>query len=302
MHIAYVTGSDSTLFMNAGILFDSFEEFMPDHTLRICDFGLEDCQRQFFAERGTLLPTPSQLSDYEHPWHRKGSLIDFLPDKDFDALIWIDVDMMLTSSLHDGITALVAEMTEKGERAALCADASRFTLEGFLAAHRGRGVDEEIEAFERDLKGNGVDLSLPYLNAGFFVLTSRRFAEEYRDKVLEQSVGYLFEQFAFNVLVHRPDEGVHLLSTSEWNVHGVFLETALTPRAERQARILHAADVNNRRYADTIGGRFELEGKTSMQGNFKIFTRHDLQNLQKRRFRRFLEGNFARLVDCGVMT
>ncbi len=300
MHIAYVTGSDSNLFLNAGILFGSFEEFMPDQTLRICDFGLEDCHRQFFAERGTLLPTPSQLSDYEHIWYRKASLIDFLPDEDFDALIWLDVDMMLTSSLHDGITALVAEMTEKGESAALCADASHVTLKGFLAGCRRIG--EEIEAFERDLKGNGVDLSLPYLNTGFIILTSRRLAEEWRDKVLERSVGFLFEQNAFNVLAHRRDERVRLLSASEWNVHGVFLETALTPRAERQARILHAADVNNRRYADTIGGRFGLEGKTSMQGNFKIFARPDLQNLQKRRFRHFLEGNFAQLVDCGVMT
>ncbi len=300
MHIAYVTGSDSTLFMNAGILFDSFEEFMPDHTLRICDFGLEDCHRQFFAERGTLLPTPSQLSDYEHPWYRKASLIDFLPDEDFDALIWLDVDMMLTSSLHDGITALVAEMTEKGESAALCADASRRTLKDFLAAFRGKG--EEIEVFERDLKGNGVDLSLPYLNTGFIILTSRRLAEEWRDKVLEQSVGYLFEQNAFNVLAHRRDEGVRLLSASEWNVHGELLATALTPRAERQARILHATEFGSRHNADIIGGKFELEGKTSMQVNFKIFTRHDLQNLQRRHFMRFLEGNFAQLVDCGVMT
>ncbi len=302
MHIAYVTGSDSTLFMNAGILFGSFEEFMPDQTLRICDFGLEDCQRQFFAERGTLLPTPSQLSDYEHPWYRKASLIDFLPDEDFDAVIWLDVDMMLTSPLHDGITALVAEMTEKGESAALCADASRLTLKGFLAACRGMGVGEQIEVFERDLKGNGVDLSLPYLNTGFIILTSRRLAEEWRDSVLEQSVGYLFEQNAFNVLAHRRDEGVRLLSASEWNVHGELLATALTPRAERQARILHAADVANQHNADIIGGKFELEGKTSMQVNFKIFTRPDLQNLQRRHFMRFLEGNFAQLVDCGVMT
>jgi hypothetical protein len=300
MHIAYVTGSDKYLFMNAGILFGSFEEFMPDQTLRICDFGLEDCQRKFFTERGTLLPAPSQLSGYEHTWYRKASLIDFLPDEDFDALIWLDVDMMLTSPLHDGITALVAEMTEKGESAALCADASRVTLKGFLDGCRRIG--EEIEAFERDLKGNGVDLSLPYLNTGFIILTSRRFAEEWRDAVLEQSVGYLFEQNAFNVLAHRRDEGVRLLSAGEWNVHGELLATALTPRAERQARILHAADVGSQHNADIIGGRFELEGKTSMQGNFKIFARHDLRNLQNRHFMRFLEGNFAQLVDCGVMT
>lgn len=300
MHIAYVTGSDRKLFVNAGILFDSFEEFMPDQTLRICDFGLEDCQRQFFAERGTLLPTPSQLSDYEHPWYRKASLIDFLPDEDFDALIWLDVDMMLTSSLHDGITALVAEITEKGESAALCTGARRLTLKGFLAVSRGRR--KEVEAFERDLKRNGVDLSLPYLNTGFIILTSRRLAEEWRDMVLERSVGYLFEQNAFNVLAHRRDEEVRLLSPSEWNVHGELLATALTPRAQRQARILHPTPVGNRHNADIISGRFELEGKTSMNGKFKIFARHDLQNLQRRHFRRFLEGNFAQLVDCGVMT
>ncbi len=300
MHIAYVTGSDKYLFMNAGILFGSFEEFMPDQTLRICDFGLEDCHRQFFAERGTLLPTPSQLSDYEHVLYRKASLIDFLPDEDFDALIWLDVDMMLMSSLHDGITALVAEMTEKGESAALCTGARRLTLKGFLAVSRGRR--KEVEAFERDLKRNGVDLSLPYLNTGFIILTSRRLAEEWRDTVLEQSVGFLFEQNAFNVLAHRRDEGVRLLSASEWNVHGELLATALTPRAERQARILHAAQVHKSHNVKIISMSFQLEGKASVSNNFKIFTRHDLQNLQQRHFIRFLEGNFAQLVDCGVMT
>lgn len=299
MHIAYVTGSDSNLFLNAGILFDSFEEFMPDQTLRICDFGLEDCHRQFFAERGTLLPTPSQLSDYEHPYYKKASLIDFLPDEDFDALIWLDADMMLVSSIHDGVTALVAELTEKGESAALCVDDNRLTLKGFLAAYRGK--DEEIEAFERDLKENGIDLSLPYLNTGFIILTSRRLAEEWRDTVLEQSVGFLFEQNAFNVLAHRRDEGVRLLSASEWNVHGHLLWTALTPRAKRQARILHPTPPDKRYYARVINKRFRVAGK-ALRGDLKIFARHDLNNMQHRHLMRFLKGNFAQLVDCGVMT
>lgn len=290
--IVYVTGSDGNRMLNTGILLDSFQQFMPDEKLHICDFGFDERERGIWQALGVLRPVPNSLFGHTHPWSRKASLIDYFDDRDGATLVWLDADMLLLGSIHERVQETASEMQRDNIPAAACPDASGRTVAGFIQDFSAVGAD--VGPFSDLVQKHGTDITAPYMNTGFFILGDMAFARLWRDEVLAGREWLLFEQNTFNALA-----GQKLLLDAEiWNVHGDLLAD-ISISEEQAPLILHATSEQQRHHIENEI-RYPI-GDQVLPGWFKMFERPDLRQLQQDHLVSFLRQNLTLIEKCGLL-
>ena len=297
MKILYITGANSNLFANTCMLYDSFKLHCPKDTLWVCDFGLDSEHNEFFKSLGILLPTPSNLQSYNHPWYFKASICDFIKDMQYDAVVWLDADMIVLEPITDRVKGLVVEMKISNTQVSICADDVTLDIKKYIKFVRKQG--HSVVSFEKNCLKHKTDMGRQYLNTGFFVISSLNLLSDWRDLVLSEDVDFLFEQNSFNVIANQKQRNIKILSSHEWNAHGARLKDVLTLRSKEMTRILHATSTGD----GHAEGDFNLPiNDQQLSGHIKLFKRADLYQRQYVHLTHFAKTHFTTLAKCNLLS
>jgi len=297
LNIAYVTGTDAQRMLNTGILRESFNHHMPDQTLQICDFGMVLKERRFWQAVGGYLPPPQQLPGNLHPWYYKASLCQFLDTSSYDAIVWLDADMLVMAPIHDEIEDLVGKMKSENLSVGAALDASQLNVGDALSAFARSGSDlAPFEALLDRFNKNRLD---GYLNTGFLVITDFGFCKRWQRETLDQDEWLLFEQNTFNALTGANGSRVLEMAAAVWNVHGDLLADVDITNPDSPLRILHTTSAEQRHH---IENQIQYPiGNQVLSGWFKLFVRSDLRDLQQQYLLAFLQNNLAHLTRCQLL-
>jgi hypothetical protein len=299
MKIAFLTGTDASMFGQVLLLLQSFEDVGAGGALTICDFGLNQRQRRFLEARYRLAVRPAATEDGQHAWYQKASLLDFAVGGP-DAVVWIDADMIVTRDPRPLISEILAEMSRDGHCVAVCRDDTGFDLDQFLqwTANDGR----KCVRFAELIESRNVSAQCPYLNSGFFIVTLRPWLEAWKATAFEIGRELLFEQNAFNVVAWRRPDSVRILDARQWNVHGSALgRTVVDDRGtgllcdDMSVVILHAASTKENTPVHQKTVDFVL-GSTPASVPLRLFRHPRLSEIQLNLFRRFLARNESEMA------
>jgi hypothetical protein len=275
--IAVVTGADAKYLLMAGALWRSLSDAGWTGGFHICDFGLTDHQAAALREAGVLLPRPPSLGTDLHPFFHKASLIDYVADLDFDLLVWIDCDMIVVDDPTTALNGLAETLTRRGLTAAVCVDAG-------VASVAEACARLAMRPFQDALARSGLDENRPYLNTGFVAVNRRETLTAWRDLAFSVPVHALFEQNAFNLLVHTGRCPTLSLPTARWNVHGPLLGAARATTdgvvhvGDERAFLLHATSAETAHH-EIFEGAATLAGGV-FHGQLKLFRNPGLRALQ----------------------
>ena len=217
--IAIVTGADAKFLPMAGALRQSLGDAGWRGDVRICDFGLTDRQAGILREAGILLSRPARLAPGIHPFFCKAALVDYVAALDFDVLVWIDSDMIALDDVAPALGDLAAQLAAQGRKAALSADAGVASIAEACARL-------DMRPFQDALARAGIGADRPYLNTGLVAIADRGVLAAWRDLAFSIPAHALFEQNAFNLLVHDGRCPAMLVPAARWNVHGPLLAAA----------------------------------------------------------------------------
>jgi hypothetical protein len=300
MSARFLTGTNAKMFGQTLILMQSFAESGAGDALTVCDFGLTPAQRRFLAARRQLATLPKRPEEGRHSWYDKASLGDFI-DGDPETVVWVDADMIVTSDPRPLVAAILVEMTRDGHCIAACPDDSGHDLGHFLRWASDGGND--CVQFRRVLDQSQIDRGRPYLNSGFFIVTSRRWLEDWKATTFAIGTELLFEQNAFNVVAWRHPDSVRLLDARRWNAHNdalgrlSFEDGGAVPLCDDQpVAILHATSQNDSHIHFKVV-HFALGG-TPAAVRIKAFRHKRLSEMQLGLLSRFLAQNDGDLAGC----
>lgn len=299
MKLLTITGANEKFFFHLLILLESFRVFAkPEDKLYVCDFGLNPAQRQYFENRGILLPAPIDPARVPHPWYLKASLVDYVKDFDYDAVFWIDADCMIVGDVFGAITNIM----EKYPQAELYACANG-TLQEWIdhVAEKddpgSPGIGPFISALER-LKAN---LALPYLNSGLFVVRAGSFLSDWKELSYRIEIHVLFEQNTFNLLAYLGSTAI--LDAGKFNRLGKSLTACrfddhrvLTPD-DQQVYIIHATSPTDEVVPRT---RTLILGEHVVTGIYREFSNPDLKGIQSGFLQSYLARESERLISSHV--
>lgn len=264
---------------------------MPDQVLHVCDFGMSANEQEFWRSTGHYLARPDALERGLHPWRYKACIAQFVDTDAFDAVVWVDADMVVLAPIHEQIEAQVSAMIDSGVSAAAAPDASNASLRGVISAFEAAGNDlSPLDVLIARYQKNDAEA---YLNTGFLILTDFEFAAQWARETLAQKDWLLFEQNTFNALVGKVANRVHELDTALWNVHGDLLADIDITEAGRTALLLHTTSPEQRHHIEN-----EIEypiGDLVLAGWFKLFVRMDLRHLQQKYLLDFLKQHLEHL-------
>jgi len=270
---------------------------MPNQTLYVCDFGMSASEREFWQAAGHYLAPPEHVPPGLHPWRYKACISQFIDANAYDAIVWIDADMVLLVPVHEQIEALVSDMIRGGASAAATPDASGLSLRRAISAFTATG--NNLNPLEDLINRYNKKDADAYLNTGFLVITNFEFGDLWARETLAQDDWLLFEQNTFNALVGPSRHAVHELETAIWNVHGDLLAEVDFMDVGRQAYFLHTTSPEQRHHIEN-----EIEypiGKLVLPGWFKLFVRDDLRQLQQKHLLEFLKKHLELLRRCELL-
>lgn len=305
--ILFVTGTNSRLFAQVGPLMGSFAHRLPGETLWVADFGLAPAERDFLAQAGLLLPRPAHVRA-DHPWYGKAALLDFVRDRHFDALVWIDVDMVVVGDLGAAIRAELAAMAREGQGVAATPNLPPTSVADFAARLEAGRQDQA--PFLREAAALGVDGSAGYINSGFFIVTDRGLLDRWCRLTLAMPQITLFEQHAFNLAVHEGGgQGrCRMLEPLRWNLHHHALaaaraevvdEVPVVRVGEVEVLIAHAT---SERREDVHGAVANMEWEGAVwQFYMKKFGNHALDQIQSFYLRMGFRERSQLLRNVGLM-
>ncbi len=295
--IAYVTGTDANRMLNTGLLCESFRTHMPDQTLHVCDFGMSTPEQGFWADAGFYRARPDSLPAGVHPWRYKASICQFIDRNAYDAVVWLDADMILLAPIHDDISAMVMNMKAEGGSVAVASDASDLSVRDAIRTFSAAGND--LGAFDALITAHAKDDAAAYLNTGFFVMCDFALADLWARETMGQSDWLLFEQNTFNALVGSTRCPVHLLDPGIWNIHGELLADVDIVDPDLRVKVLHTTSSEQRHHIEN-----EIQypvGDLVLPGWFKLFVREDLRDLQQEYLLGFLKRHLDLLIRHGLL-
>ncbi|MGN7612331.1 hypothetical protein ACQZV8_09625 [Magnetococcales bacterium HHB-1] len=307
--ILYVTGADAGYFTVLSPLLLSFEVFSPQAQLFVCDFGLTQEQCRFLAAKGQLLPIPTHLPKDLHPFYYKASLYHYTRLHDFDALVWVDGDTLITDDIHKKVIKKVAEMAAEGSVVAACADTTG-TIGDFL--RRFDGVNSGIVPFAQALDKQNISTAHPYLNSAVFIIRKRDFLRTWAKEAFEIDHHLLFEQNLFNLLAYGRFAPMTLLDAKVWNVHDLLLDqlslqsqsgTSKAPflvyLGDKRTVVLHATSFQGRA-AKRQFVKIPLQNGT-ISGELRVALNPEVGPLFQTLANLYLHQNRGLLQSCGVL-
>jgi hypothetical protein len=232
-----------------------------------------------------------------HPWDYKCQLDRYTAAVDWDALVWLDVDMMVLSDIEPALNELRETMLAE-TRVVAVADSGR-TIGEQLAA-------EPAPAYAALLQG--MDQSAPYLNSGFFMCRSRGFLDVWARQTALMQLEVLFEQNAFNLTVLGSRQQVLVLDRFRWNLVANDLDfakievcgdcLAVTGPAGR-ALILHATSPRETDLFATVQP-VSVNGRDYTSRVRMIGRPEELLSFQVKLMHEILQAEAGLLMECGV--
>lgn len=282
--ILYVTGADERYFATTLLLLESFARQLPQARLMVCDYGLGPGQRAYLAERGQLLPRPPGLPETLHPYAKKAAILDYVGDLPWQALCWIDADM-LAVGLDDTVMAqLLQRLEASGADIALTTDINSLTLSDVAAMDKG---GTGMAPFRALLADSGAGPAAPYISVGFWLCRSRDLLVEWDRRSRGMRPHSLFEQNVMALLIHGPRWGhagrALLLDPVEWQPQNHLLPL-IRPSGGgygvrgRTVRLVHCTSCGYW-FMDVYKSHVEVNGR-ALAGYFRILHNPALRALQ----------------------
>ncbi|TWB45726.1 hypothetical protein [Nitrospirillum pindoramense] len=283
--ILYVTGADERYFATTLLLLESFARQMPQARLMVCDYGLAPGQLAYLADRGQLLPRPEGLPETLHPYAKKAAILDYVGDLPWQALCWIDADM-LAVGLDGAIMAhLLQRLEASGADIALTTDINELTLSDVAAMDAGGTT---MAPFRALLAESGADPAAPYISVGFWLCRSRALLVDWDRRSRGLRPHPLFEQNVMALLIHGPNWGYAgralLLDPVEWQPQNHLLPLIRTAGdgytvRGRTVRLVHCTSCRYW-FMDIYKSHVEVQGQ-ALAGYFRILQNPALRALQK---------------------
>jgi len=253
--ICVVTGSDYRQFGQLFLLMGSLQRYCPGLKLHVCDFGLTEPQRRFLRRKGVLLEMPAGMAGRSHPWHYKAALGRYVAGLGWDAVVWLDADLIVLTDIGPLLAELYLGMRERGHILAVAGTGA--TIGQQLTIEKAPHFADLVVRFN-------LDRGAIYLNSGFFMCRSAEFLQQWSALCDTMAIEILFEQNAFNLVALTKPGGVQVVDLLRWNLCGNHLGMArveasregavvmgpqgpahiLHATSSHAARDLHMADVN----------------------------------------------------------
>jgi hypothetical protein len=295
--ICLVTGTDSGMFSQLLLLGGSLRRYSPNIALHVCDFGLTEAQRAYVRRRYVLLDKPTDIQP-RHPWDYKANLGRYVAAVPSDAVVWIDLDMIVLSDIEAPLQELLAAMIADGQAVAV--------------ADSGVGIGEQLAAEPAPSYAGLVqrfDQSAPYLNSGFFLCRAPQFLDVWSKQTAVMSFEKLYEQNAFNLTVLGSPSQVRILDRFRWNLVANDLEFAridasaspirvVGPTA--QALIVHATSTDRARDLVELTIPLSYNGREFSTKVRMIRRPQELLPFQQQLLIESIHAESTPLIDCGA--
>lgn len=282
------------MFSSLCMLLGSASTVHPKLQIEICDYGLSPGQRAVFKQIGVpVLPRPKELAGQHHPWFLKAALGEYVKAKAFDAVVWIDSDMLVLKPIEQPLQELCAAMAEANEVVACCPDGLGASMRSFV-----ENWPTNVKPFAELMAAHNVDPELPYLNSGLVLFRDRDFLARWHKMVWGIQPYTLFEQNAFNVAAYEvPGVRPRMLASEEWNRHGNLLPTTDFDQASPPLRILHATS-SGQHHTERV---LEVRSKGhKWLTKLKLFNEPRLQQKQVDALNAFVAKHHDTLVLHGI--
>ncbi|MGH7125159.1 MAG: hypothetical protein ACREFI_12355 [Stellaceae bacterium] len=309
MRLCFVTGATRAFFPTLTVLLQSFTERIGGARLHVCDYGLGDGQREFLRRRGLLLDRPPALPLAMHPLREKAALMAFLRHAgvdpgSFDAVIWLDADLTLTTCSLADFEALAGAMIAGDVDIAASPQGTFAELLGSL-----RRLNSKTAPIERLLAEHAVDSARAYYSSGIFVCRARGFLEDWLELTMSVEDHAVLDQNVFNVLIQRTGKRVLELDIDIWQAQGETLDRLRVERGgagdgpsvfldERVVKILHATSPTTRHLF--VGIASFCVSDLVLDGAFKLLRPRPLMGLQLELLARFMTAHRAELLALGL--
>jgi hypothetical protein len=295
--LCLVTGTDRRMFAQLLLLGGSLRRHSPDTVLHVCDFGLTEPQRAYVRRRYVLLDKPADIQP-RHPWDYKANLGRYTAGVACDAVIWIDVDMIVV----DDIAAPLQELLE-----AMIVDQHALAVADSGVSIRDQLAAEPAESYAKLLQN--FDQSGPYLNSGFFLCRAPGFLDVWAQQTAMMSFEKLYEQNAFNLVALGSPRQVRLLDRFRWNLvanelPAVRIEvangSAMVNGPTGRTLILHATSTDRARDLVEITIPMKFNDKPFSTTVRMIGKPPELLSFQHQLTVEAIQAESTQLIDCGV--
>lgn len=295
--ICVVTGADYRQFEQLFLLWGSLRRYCPGLKLHVCDFGLTDPQRHFLRRKGILLEMPAGMAGRSHPWQYKAALGRYVAGQSWDAVVWLDADLIVLTDIGPLLAELYAGMRERGHILAVAG----------TGATIGQQLTIEKAPHFADLVARlDLDRGAIYLNSGFFLCRSAEFLRQWSTLCDTMPMEVLFEQNAFNLVALTKPGGVRIVDRFQWNLCANHLGMTRI-EASRQgavvmgplgpAHILHATSTNRARDLVMVTMNVTVDGIAAAASLKMIGHPAGLRDFQQQLAAEAIGADFPLLVE-----
>lgn len=304
--ILYVTGCNASYFFIACTLLGSLRVFSPQAKMKVCDFGLTEGQRTFFEENDILLSKPSMLPEGRHVYYYKGCLGHYVEQEDFDTMVWIDADCIVTGPLSEFMDTLVGQQDFDTEFFAYPPDVENRSNRELIMQEA-----KKVAPFTQLMQTIPDALDKPYISAAVFAIRSRKTLEEWAKIVQQIPMHFLFEQNCLSYVVHKNISNVIPLKQDQWDVRGDSLSQLKIVETEKNLFVyngeqrvynLHLSDEKQQKFVQLIALNLPLEDK-NLLGLFREAREPTFKELSYNLLSAYLykePGNQKLLYGCAV--
>lgn len=300
MRILYVSGSDENYFLTTLAFIESLCGKIDLSCIRICDFGLNHGQRLFLHDMGILLERPSALPKGAHPYLCKGHLVEYLSPESWDAVLWLDSDMLIGALDHATIQDLAMRLRCGGKAVAASPCVAGRSIGKLLAdlANEGRNVTPAVNL----LKRWNISTELPYLSAGLMLFVDPRFMREWMVACRTTPPHVLWEQNVLNALIGRAPERAEALPPVPWQISDMLLAEIELPNPEEPHNLRFRGDAVVTAHATStcnqhLDGNISLAiGHGKVTGCMRLFAKPELQRLQLHNLAKIIQRHWDALA------
>jgi hypothetical protein len=312
MKLLFVTGSDAAFFNSLLILLQSFAERMPGQRLLVCDFGLAPAQARFLHDLDVLLPRPSELAA-QGVFACKAAVGCYSRANghalaDYDALVWLDADLMLMDIGFADFVAVISQMKSADAAVAVCREPLGRNIGQMIAMFPDAA---KMAPFAQIVAQSGITREAPYFSTGLMFCRSTDILEHWMELAHAVADHPLFEQNMFNVAIEMHGVPTLTLSCEEWQAQGNSLDCVRLVSSRDDGRPAAWIEDRNTKTLHTTSpeaGHLLIAvcrmtvGNLELSGPFKLFLAEALRVEQLQLLAAFMVTHGERLLRLGICT